>query len=246
MLAALTAFNGWSMVAMLGGEVQEPARNLPWAIIRGVGIAMLLYAAANFAYLHVLSMHEIVTANSTAHPNATSVASRAVTMTLGSRIGVVLPIVLALSALGAMHVALLGVPRVLFAMARDSLLPRSVSRLTASAHTPAVAIMVYATIGSVLAVLGGFDRLANMAGFGYLAFYALNIIGLLRARYRSAISGDPATLRVPIWIPVLFLLATLWLLVTLVARGSIENLAALLLIGLGLPVFAIMKRRRES
>jgi hypothetical protein len=104
---------------------------------------------------------------------------------------------------------------------------------------------VYAAVGSLLAVVGGFDRLANMAGIGYLAFYALNIVGLLRARYAGAFT-DPGTLRVPTLIPVLFLIATVWLLITLVARGSIENLAALALVGLGLPVFAIMKRRRDQ
>ena len=77
---------------MVGGEIQDPGRNLPWALMAGMLIVIGLYVAVNIAYLHVLPMEDILTANSTAHPAAPSVASRAAVAALGPRAGFVLPL----------------------------------------------------------------------------------------------------------------------------------------------------------
>lgn len=242
-LAALAAYNGWANVAMVGGEVQDSRRTLPWALTVGVLIVVALYVAVNLAYLHALPLGEILTANSTAHPTATSVASRAAMAALGPRAGTILPLLFMISAVGALHSNLLTVPRVLFSMARDSLLPSGLARVSAIARTPAVAIVTLASVGSTLAVLGGYDRLTNMAAFGYVLFYALNAIGLLWWRHRQKSVGV-ATAPRRRWIAALFLAGMLWLLVTITMRGSAEIVAALLLMALGFPVFAYLRHRR--
>jgi APA family basic amino acid/polyamine antiporter len=229
---------------MVGGEVQDSRRTLPWALTAGVLIVVGLYVAVNLAYLHALPLREILTANSTAHPTASSVASRAAVAALGPRAGTILPLLFLISAVGALHSNMLTVPRVLFSMARDSLLPTGLARVSAIARTPAVAIVTLASVGSILAVLGGYDRLANMAAFGYVLFYALNAMGLLwwRHRQRGMVASAPGRR----WIAALFLAGMLWLLVTITMRGSFEIVAALLLMALGFPVFAYMRHRRLS
>lgn len=244
-LAALAAYNGWANVAMVGGEVQHSRRTLPWALTVGVLIVVGLYVAVNLAYLHALPLREILSANSTAHPTATSVASRAAMAALGPRAGTILPLLFMISAVGTLHSNLLTVPRVLFSMARDSLLPSGLARVSAVARTPAVAIATLASVGSTLAVLGGYDRLTNMAAFGYVLFYALNAIGLLWWRYRQKGLGA-ATTPGRRWIAALFLAGMLWLLITTTMRGSAEIVAALLLVALGFPVFAFLRHRRLS
>ena len=92
LLAAMASYNGWAHVTMIGGEVRDPERSLPWALVLGISTALVIYLAANFAYLHSLSMHEIVTANSTAHPTATSIASRAAVAALGPRAASILSV----------------------------------------------------------------------------------------------------------------------------------------------------------
>jgi len=243
-LAAIAAYNGWANVAMVGGEVQDSRRTLPWALTSGVLIVVGLYVAVNLAYLHALPLRDILTANSTAHPPASSVASRAAVAALGPRAGTILPLLFLISAVGALHSNMLTVPRVLFSMARDSLLPTGLARVSAIAHTPAVAIVTLASVGSILAILGGYDRLANMAAFGYVLFYALNAMGLLwwRHRQRGMVASAPGRR----WIAALFLAGMLWLLVTITMRGSVEIVAALLLMALGFPVFAYMRHRRLS
>ncbi len=244
-LAAVAAYNGWANVAMVGGEVQAPTRTLPWALVMGILTVIGLYVALNVAYLHVLPMQEILTANSTAYPAAPSVASRAAVAALGPRVGMLLPLLFMVSALGTLHCNMLSVPRVFFAMARDGLFPRSLGSVSAVTHTPVVAIASFASVGAALALIGNYDRLTNMAAFGYLLFYALNAIGLLWWG-RGKRAPDPHVQAVHRAIPALFLVGTLWLLVTVIVRGSVEVVAALALMAAGLPVFVLLRSRRAA
>jgi amino acid transporter len=243
-LAAVAAYNGWATVAMVAGEVQDARRTLPWALTVGVLTVIGMYVAANLGYLHALSMADILSANSTIHPNATSIGSRAANAALGPRVGSVLPLLFMISALGTLHSNMLTVPRVFFAMARDGLLPRGLARISPTARTPVVAIVVLASVGSVFAVLGSYDRLSNMAAFGFVLFYVLNALGLLWWRHHEKSNNRANTLTAK-WIPVLFLGGMLWLLIVLIAHGSVEIMAALLLMALGLPVYAVLRYHRR-
>ena len=109
-----------------------------------------LYVATNVAFLHTLSLRDIITANSTAYPNAPIVASRAAQHALGSRVATALPILFALSALGAAHCNILVIPRVFLAMARDGLLPASLANVSPRSATPNQAIWTFAAVAAVL------------------------------------------------------------------------------------------------
>lgn len=234
LLAAMVAFNGWANVAMLAGEVKDAEQTVPWALAWGILGVIGLYVLANVAYIYVLPMADILMANSAEHPTASSVASRAALAALGPRVGVVLPILFMVSALGTLHCNLMAVPRVFYAMARDGLMPAALGRVDPTARIPAVSILTVASIGALLAVVGSYDRLSSMATFGNLLFFALNAWGLIRWPV-----GKESSIRRGIrrYLPWVFLLGSVWLLVTVVARGSVEIIWALVLIGAGLPVY---------
>jgi APA family basic amino acid/polyamine antiporter len=244
-LGAAVAYNGWANVAMVGGEVQDPERNLPWALTLGILVVIVLFAAVNLAYLHVLPLADIMTSNSTAYPTAPSVASRAAAAALGPRASIVLPLLFLVSAIGTLHCNMLVVPRVFFAMARDRLLPAGLGSVSPATGTPVRAIFALAAVAATLAVLGNYDRLSNMATFGNILFFALNAAGLLLWRHREPAPAAPASRR-PRWVAWVFLAGTLWLISALVTRGNVEIIAALALMGAGLPVFAYMRHRRAS
>jgi len=132
-LSAAVAYNGWANVAMLGGEVQEPRRNLPWALVAGILTVIGLYVGLNVAYLHVLPMQDILTGNSTAYPLAPSVASRAAVAALGPRVGILLPLLFMVSALGTLQSAVCSA-RLLRDGARRSLPAQRRPRFTRDAH----------------------------------------------------------------------------------------------------------------
>jgi basic amino acid/polyamine antiporter, APA family len=248
LLAVMAAYNGWANAAIVGGEVRDAERTVPWALITGIVIVTGLYVVTNVAILHTLSLPEIITANSTAHPNAPSVASLAVQHALGARVATVLPVLFAVSVLGTAHCNVLVYPRVFLSMARDGLLPASLAKVSPHSATPNRAIWTLATIAAVFAVVGTYDRLANMTTFGYLVFFALTTIGLLRSQRATPRSSRSQSFWSTTIVATLFLLGTSTLIAASIARGTPEVLTAVALIGSGIPIFAVLEalRRRSA
>jgi APA family basic amino acid/polyamine antiporter len=241
LLAALGSYNGWAHVTMIGGEVKDAQRNLPWALTVGIAIALGLYVLLNWSYLRALPLKDVLTSNSTAYPEAPSIASRAATAAIGTKATTLLSAAFMISALGSLHCNLLAVPRVFFAMARDGNLPRGVAGILPKAQTPYVAILAMAVLAALFAVFGTYDRLANMSSFGYLLFYALTTFGFLLARDRLP---RPAVYRsVPTWIAAAFFVATTVILLFVVASGSAEILVALIVLALGAPFYLAFRWR---
>ena len=107
LLAAMAAFNGWAQAPMVAGEVRNPKRTLPLTLVAGVLIATLLYLALNGAFLHVVSFDDIAASSSTLHPDAPSVARRAVAQLPGVYAARALALLFLVSALGTLHCNLL-------------------------------------------------------------------------------------------------------------------------------------------
>jgi APA family basic amino acid/polyamine antiporter len=243
-LAAMASYHGWASATMVGGEVRDARQSLPWALVVGIGVVIVIYLLANVAYLHALPMADVLTSNSTAFPNAASIASRAAVAALGDRASKVLTVAFMISALGALHCNLLAVPRVFFAMARDRNMPQVLAHVLPTRRTPYVAIIVLAALGTLFAILGSYDRLTNMSSFGYLLFYALNAFGLLYAGKRLPARVGHSGL--PLWIPLGFLLGTAAILVTVAASGLREIFVALTVLAAGIPVYVGLRWRYSS
>jgi len=244
LFAAMTACDGWQRAAMVAGETRDARRTLPWALVVGLMAIVLFYVAINGAYLRVLPFQDIATSSSATFPDAPSVAGRAASLALGSNAATTLAVLFLLSAVGTLHCNLLLPSRVLFAMARDGLLPASLSRVGESARTPAVAIIALAGFGMTLALLSGYDRLTNMAAVGVSLFSALSSLGLLLCRRRTALPSDSGVFRAPRGVAELFFVGSLAVMVSLIATASVEILSALALIGVGVPIYGVIRLRR--
>jgi amino acid transporter len=149
LLAVMWAYNGWHGITPLAEEVRDPHRNIPRALFVGIGILIVLYLAANFAYHGVLSMSEMKTAGDHA-------AEKMLKKLFGQGGLAAMSAVIMCSTFGAINTNLLQAPRVTFAMGRDKVFFRSLGRVHATFRTPAFAIIVMAvmSIGLVLAVGG--------------------------------------------------------------------------------------------
>ena len=121
MLAALWAFDGWNNMPMAAGEVQDPGRNIPRALVGGMLVVMAIYCLANLAYFYALPVEEVVTSNSTQHRAALPVASKAAVTFLGEYGGKLVAVAFVISAFGALNGSILSNARVPYAMARDGL-----------------------------------------------------------------------------------------------------------------------------
>jgi amino acid transporter len=158
LLAVMWAYNGWHGVTPLAEEIRDPQRNLPKALFGGIGILILLYLSANFAYHGVLSMDEV---RQVAERNAEA-GSRLVKETAGSamfekmlgrRAAAAFAWIICFSTFGAICTNMLQAPRITFAMGRDGVFFRSLGRVHATYRTPAAAIFVAALMAISLVVV---------------------------------------------------------------------------------------------
>lgn len=242
MLAALWAYDGWNNMPMVAGEVQNPGRNVPRALIFGMLVVLLVYGLANLAYHVALPMDEIVSARSTAHRDALPVASKAAQTFLGANGPALVSIIFILSTLGTLNGSILTNARIPYAMARDGLFLTSVGNLSERSKVPVVSIILQAIWASVLALSGTFDQLTDYVIFASWIFYGATTAAVFVLRKKMPDAPRPyRTLGYPI-VPLVFVLVAGWLTINTLKTSPVPSLLGLALIALGLPVYFFQKK----
>jgi APA family basic amino acid/polyamine antiporter len=241
MLAALWAYQGWSNVAMVAGEIEKPERNIPRALIYGMVIVIGVYLITNLAYFYALPFGEILTSNSTAYRDALPVAAKAA-QTFFSYGAKLVSIAFIIAVIGTLNGMILMNARVPFAMARDGLFFRQLGDLNLTTGVPVTAIWVQAVWASVLALSGTFDQITTFAIFALWIFFAL--VGSSLFVLRSKLPAAPRRYRTPGYpvVPIVFVLVAVWLVINSLKAYPVESAAGLFLIGLGLPFFFFFRR----
>ncbi|MCI0388768.1 MAG: amino acid permease [Acidobacteria bacterium] len=249
MLAALWAYDGWNNMPMAAGEVKDPGRNVPRALIIGMIVVMLIYCLANLAYFYALPIGEVLTSNSTKFRDALPVATKASQTVFGENGGKLVSIAFILSALGALNGSILTGARVPFAMARDGLFFSKVATLSQGTHVPVYAILFQAIWASVLAISGTFDQLTDYVIFAAWIFYGLVTSSVFVLRRKLPDAPRPyKTIGYPV-MPLVFVLVAFWLVVNTLVNRPVESITGLILIALGLPLYLyyrFQKRREEG
>ena len=155
LVGVLWAYNGWMNIAPVAGEVKEPHRNIPIALLAGVFILIALYCGANFAYHLVLPRDEIIAKNAAGELSKTPLATEFCAVLLGP-FGVLLASAIVMtSVLGALNGNLLVGPRLLYAMGEDRLAPAKLAAIHPRYKTPALATIVVATWSALLVLCVG-------------------------------------------------------------------------------------------
>ena len=246
MFAALWAYSGWQYVAMAASEVREPQRTLPRAIVGGTLLVMAIYLTVNTAYLWALPYWQVSSANSTAYPDAPSVAARAVQTFLGPRAIAVAALIFLVSTVGSLNGTILTRARVSYAAARDGLFFARFARLSPHARVPVTSLVLTCLWGAVLALSGTFEQLTNMAVMSYTLFWIPVTLALIVLRRRAP--AAPRPFRVPGYplVPLLVALVMAWIAVSALIVTPRESVATIVLILLGLPLYPLFRRRRTQ
>lgn len=211
LVSVLWAYDGWADVTYVAGEVTEPQRNLPRAIIGGTLAVMVIYLLANIGYMAVLPIEEIRTSRLV----AADVAERII-----GRPGVVfVSTTVMISTFGTLSAVLLTSPRVLFAMADDGMLFRPIARVHPRYQTPYMAIGLVAALGLIFVLLLRFEKLADTFVIAMIPFYALGVAGVYRLRRRPDYAPSFRTPGYPV-VPALFILSVAYLLLNAVMDGG--------------------------
>lgn len=175
MLAALWGYDGWDNLSFVAGEVKDPNRNIPIAIIGSVLLVILLYVGVHFAYFYVLDPTAIasVSADSSVAMVVVSKFFGGDVLSLATGVAVaVFTVGLMLSSLGTLHTSILSAARIPYAMANDGLMFKRFSRLSVNA-VPINGVLFQGVWASILALSGKFDTLTDYVVFGSWIFYAL-------------------------------------------------------------------------
>lgn len=242
-LAALWAYDGWNNLPMAAGEVRDPSRNLPRAIVGGAILVFVIYAVVNLGYFHAVPMAEILTSA----PNvdgAPSVAQKAATQFLGGLTQALFAAAMAFSALSAMNGSMLTGARVPYAVAIDGLAPRPLARLSVRARIPITAVLVQGALSCAYVLGGGFDDLTNAVVFASWMFYALNAGSVLLLRRREP--DRPRPFRVPGFpiVPMIYVALSVLLLASTVYEKPIVSAVGIGSTALGGLVYLVFYRGR--
>jgi APA family basic amino acid/polyamine antiporter len=232
MLAALWGYDGWNNLTLVAGEIKNPQRNIPLALIGGTAVIILLYVFVNVAYFYVLTPTQI--ANVT---KESSVAREVVLSFLGPAAVSLMAVGLMASSIGTLHTSILTGARVPYAMAQDGNFFNSFGRLSAKTRVPVIAILAQSVWACLLALSGSFDTLTDYVIFGSWIFYGLATASVFVFRKKMPNAERPyKAWGYPI-VPVLFLFVTAFLLINTIMTATRNALIGLGLIALGLPVY---------
>ena len=239
LVAALWAYDGWSDVVTMAGEVKEPQRSMPLALVGGVAIVGALYMLTNAAIQYVLPASAIAAAD---RP-----AADAMRVVAGQWGATLVSIGMAVSICATFVGSSLSGARVPFAAARDGLFFKRLAHVNSRFQTPSAALILQAVLSSLLLLaIGRFQALFSLAIFSEWLFYALTASTIFIFRRREAGSTRPYS----IWgypvLPALFILAAAVLLVFSFADQPRNSLIGTAIILLGIPLYFLMKRRRTG
>ena len=238
LVSVLWAYDGWADLTFISGEIREPRRNLPRALLLGTGAVIAIYLLANVSYLAVLSIDEV-----RASPLvAAEVASR----TMGSVGAIFVSITVMVSTFGTLNGSILTSPRIFYAMADEGMLFQRFRAVHPKFRTPHVAITVTAVLGIVFVMMRTFDQLADAFVTAIIPFYALGVASIFVFRKRP--DYDPP-FRTPLYplTPILFVLAIGYLMVNgmLDASARWATLSVFGVILLGIPIYYLSVGRRR-
>jgi basic amino acid/polyamine antiporter, APA family len=243
MFAALWAYSGWQFLPMAASEVQQPERNLPRAIIGGTLLVLAIYMLINVAYLYALPLWQVASSNSTAYPDAPSVAARAVQTFLGSKAAPIAALIFLVSSIGALNGTILARARVPYAAARDGLFFASFGRLSPRSRVPVTSIVLVSIWAALLAASGTFDQLTNMAVLSYAIFWIPVVLSVIVLRRKLPDAPRPYRVRGYPYVPLVFVLVMGAIVVNAFITSPIESVATLVLILIGLPLYPLFHGR---
>lgn len=238
LIATLWAYDGWNDLSMVGGEVRDPQRSLPLALIAGVAIVGLLYMATNAAILYVLPPADVA-----ASPRP---AVEALARVAGPSGAALVSAAMALSILVTLNGTILSGARIPYAAARDGLFFKGMATVHPRFHSPSTALLMQAVLSTaLLLVASGFQQLFDLAIFAEWLFYALTASALFVFRRRA--SEAPSPFRAPGYplVPALFIAMAVAVLVYTYVGNLRQSLIGTVVILLGVPLYFYFRRVRS-
>ncbi len=233
LVSVMWAYDGWADLSSMAGEVRNPSRTLPRALILGtLGIAAI-YLAANAGYASAIGLDGLRNSTSGANMAAANLASA----TLGTMGRTLVSLIILVSCLGGCMASLMTGSRIFVPMASDGQFIRGIGRVS-TRGVPVRAVLVSAAMGAIYVLFRSFEQLTDAFVVGYFPFYALAVGSVFVLRRREPDLVRP--FRVPLYplVPLVFLAGAVMLMIGALSDADRTAFFALGMLLLGLPVWA--------
>src|SRR6202165_5175091 len=234
LIAVFFAYDGWVYITWVAGEVKDPRRNVPLAMILGVLVVGAIYLAMNMTYVYALPLNEIAKYETIAYAAATKLFSPAAAAWLSAMI--------AISCFSAAAACTLSGSRVYLAMAQDGVFFRRMAVIHPEWRTPAFSLIGQGIWAAVLTMSGRYDQLYTYVIYGMVLSYTLTVHGMFLLRWKRPEIPRPYRCTGYPWLPAIYvLIGSAWTLNTIVTR-PMESLAGTIIVLIGVPGYLYWKR----
>ncbi|HLK71823.1 MAG TPA: amino acid permease [Steroidobacteraceae bacterium] len=237
LIPVMWTYDGWADATAVAGEISNPQRNLPRALIAGAACIMLVYTIVNVGFLYALSPDEMAGTKLV----ASSVAARIPLFRAGG--AAVIAAAVVISAFSSLHASMLTGSRIFFAMADRDLFFRTVARVSPRFSTPSVAILLATVLGVAYVLQNDFAQLADKFILGIWPFYALTVAAVFVLRRRRPHLARPYRVWGYPLVPLVFLAASAFMVVNALLTDPHDSGITFAIILVGVPVFWIRSLR---
>ena len=234
MIAVLWTYESWYYVTYAAGEIRDPQRNVPRALVIGVLALMAIYVVVNIGYLHALTLDQI--------KGVTRIAELAATTLMGPLGASFMALTVVVSTFGCNAAGLLGGSRVLFAMARDGAFLPAASQVHPQYRTPHVAIIALTIWSVILALSGTYEQLFTYVMFASILFSVAAGLALFRLRRTHPNHPRPYLAWGYPVVPALFILGSAAFVLNTLLERPVESITGLGLVLAGVPVYWYSRR----
>jgi APA family basic amino acid/polyamine antiporter len=237
LIAVFWAYDGWVYITWVAGEVKDPRRNVPRAMVLGIVMVAVVYITMNLTYVYAMPLTEVA-------KHETIAAAAAATL-FSPRAANWLSAVIALSCFGAMASCTLSGARVYFAMAQDGVFFKRMAEVHPKWRTPALSLIGQGVWACLLTVSGRDDQLYTYVIFGMVLSYTLTVIGMFVLRWkRPEIPRSYRCTGYP-WLPGIYVLLGTWWTLNTIWKRPTEALASGVIVLIGVPGYLYWKRARR-
>ena len=234
MAACLMAYNGWSYVSFVAGEVRDPQRNLLRSLVIGMAVVTVLYVSANLAYLKVMAIPEIAATE--------RVGADVATRTMGSAGGTFVSLAVLLSIIGAINGCILTGARIPFALARDGLFFARFGEAHPRFQTPGLAIVSAGIWTAILVISGSYETLYTYSILAAWVFYTMSVAAVMVLRRKLPDAARPYRMWAYPWTLWLFVAVSVWFMADAMVTQPRPSAMALVIIATGALAYRMWRK----
>ena len=238
MLSAFWAYDGWLSVAFISGEIKNPQKNVPVAIISGISLVMILYVLLNWAFIKVIPL------NNLASLGDNQIAAAEMSNRLfGNSGNFLISLLILISALGSLNGIIITYSRMYYKMAVDGFFFTRAAAVHARYETPHMALVFAMIISCLLVFSGSFDTLTDMIVFAGFLFYALLAYGFILMKRKGTITSK--SFGYP-YVQIAYILFSLLLMANTCISQPKQTLFGVGLMLSGIPFYFYFKRNKTD